>query len=155
MFASTLIYVFALILMGHAVFASGSWEKTGRKISIVGSNLLFVGVFLYLSCLFWRIDISMLAPSGGHGGWWILRNTPGINPYYLDAGFWTALFGTILSYVAWLKPQFVSLNFGLKTEECGGFKRWFTVSEWEKPTIVATSSFLMIFVFAALYLLLP
>lgn len=155
-FVVALLYVYAVALMTQASFASGSWSGTGKRISIVASNLSFLCIFLYLTSVVWRLDLSSMFSFGfQHGGWWSMRNSVGVNVFYLDVGFWIAILGTVSAFISWLHPWFIDINTGVGVRKVDALKRWLPVSEWEKIVVIATVSFLAVFLFVIFYLPLP
>jgi hypothetical protein len=151
--AVALLFIFAAALMIHVSFASGSWNGVGRKIAIAASNLSFLMIFLYLIIVCRYIEIGGQALNGGQNGWLLARQTQSFVPF-LDIGFWLAILGSVAAYVSWLHPKFIHIETKIWNGKIEALKRLLPVSEWQKTAVVATSSFLIIFVFTIIYLFL-
>ena len=139
------LFIFAAALMIHVSFASGSWNRAGRKIAIATSNLSFLTIFLYLIVVCRYID-------SGQNRWVLTRTTTQSFVPFLDIGFWLAILGTIAAYASWLHPTFINLEAKAMVGKFDAFKRWLPVSEWGKILTIVVSSFLPIFVFLIFYL---
>ncbi len=146
-FLVSMLCLLAIILLMHVSFASGSWSETGRRIAMTGSNLAFLGIFIYVMLSFWSISSGK---SNGMADW--MRN--GGIAFYLNSGFWLAIFGSLAAYISWVQPKFICIETRVRTGRIEAFKRLLPVSEWQKTAVIAVSSFLVIFIFAIVHLLL-
>jgi hypothetical protein len=147
-FTTSMLYLSTIVLLIHASFAAGSWSGTGRKIALGSSNLSFLSIFLYVMLNCWYLD------EGKGGGWATMVKQNGVIAVYLNVGFWLAILGSVAAYVSWLHPKFIRIETKIWTGKIEAFKRSLPVSEWQKIAVIATSSFLVIFVFAIIYLFL-
>lgn len=147
MFLVTLLYLFATGLMIQTSFATDSWSKTGKRVSVAASNLLFLSIFLYTL----SVGSFMLTNFLGLG-----YPIPSVNStLYLDLGFWVAIFGAGLAFASWLHPKFIAVNIQPYSKVASTFRRWLPVAEWEKSAVMAVVSFLAVLIFAIVYIPLP
>jgi hypothetical protein len=58
----------------------------------------------------------------------------------------------MLAFASWLHPKFINVDTKIKPGLDHALKWWLPVAEWEKSAVIATASFLAVFIFAIFYL---
>jgi len=144
-FLVSLLYLFAIGLMVQSSFVTDSWSKTGSRVSIAASNLLFLSIFMY----------TLSAPWALFAGVWSWGSLPPNSVWCLSLGFWLAIFGTGLAFASWLRPKFITVSIQPNSRVANLFRRWLPVADWQKAAVMTVASFLAVFIFTIIYLPIP